>query len=343
MQKLSVKYIAERLGLSVGTVSMALRDDLRVSEDTRQRVKALASQLGYQLDADASKFYSRLRRKKPRRYQETVCIFGLGAQIELNLNQKMILEGFVKRMRFLGYETDYQVIPKNPESGRLLAKELFAKGISSCAILPSQLTREQMENVFEWRSFHVVSFLHALMNVYDFVGYDWAYSLQLTLMNSLGSGAKRIGVIAALFSDSIPIVCAGFREALKNSNSNIVLVPHFEVGRPRQTDLTAPFKIPGLHEWFDRENPDLLIITWEPWVSNILQELQLKPNQFPKVMVAGRGMNSPYAGTVHDYNLVGTIGANRLDKKIREAGEANPSVIVCDILTPVYLEPDFSR
>lgn len=43
----SLKDIARELGVSVGTVSMALRDSPRISEETARRVKFLARELGY--------------------------------------------------------------------------------------------------------------------------------------------------------------------------------------------------------------------------------------------------------------------------------------------------------
>ena len=43
----NLRHIAERVGVSRITVSMALRDDGRISEVTRERVRAVANELGY--------------------------------------------------------------------------------------------------------------------------------------------------------------------------------------------------------------------------------------------------------------------------------------------------------
>lgn len=48
-EKVSMRTIAEKLGVSVKTVSGALHDDsIRMSEDTRRRIRVLAEELGYQ-------------------------------------------------------------------------------------------------------------------------------------------------------------------------------------------------------------------------------------------------------------------------------------------------------
>jgi len=58
MNNLSMKLLAEKLDLSVGTVSKALKDSHEISEKTKQRVRDLASELNY----SPNPFASSLRR-----------------------------------------------------------------------------------------------------------------------------------------------------------------------------------------------------------------------------------------------------------------------------------------
>ena len=62
MSKITIKELAERLNLSISTVSRALSDSYETSEETKKRVKALADELGYRPDVYASN----LRSKKSR-------------------------------------------------------------------------------------------------------------------------------------------------------------------------------------------------------------------------------------------------------------------------------------
>jgi len=48
-----LKDIAERLGVSIMTVSKALRDEPDVSAETKTRIKLLAQQMGYVPDSTA--------------------------------------------------------------------------------------------------------------------------------------------------------------------------------------------------------------------------------------------------------------------------------------------------
>jgi LacI family transcriptional regulator len=62
MNKVDLKELAERLNLSVSTVSRALRDKYDISEKTKKRVLALAKELNYQPNPYASS----LRQRKSR-------------------------------------------------------------------------------------------------------------------------------------------------------------------------------------------------------------------------------------------------------------------------------------
>jgi LacI family transcriptional regulator len=54
MQPVTIKTIAEKLGLSIATVSRALKDSHEISAPTRERVKQAALELGYQPNVNAS-------------------------------------------------------------------------------------------------------------------------------------------------------------------------------------------------------------------------------------------------------------------------------------------------
>jgi LacI family transcriptional regulator len=54
MDTVNLKKLAKELGLAVSTVSRALRDSHEISQETKERVKALASAWGFQPNAHAS-------------------------------------------------------------------------------------------------------------------------------------------------------------------------------------------------------------------------------------------------------------------------------------------------
>lgn len=54
MASVTIKTIAEKLGLSIATVSRALKDSHEISLPTREKVKSAARELGYQPNVNAS-------------------------------------------------------------------------------------------------------------------------------------------------------------------------------------------------------------------------------------------------------------------------------------------------
>ncbi|WP_290792264.1 LacI family DNA-binding transcriptional regulator [Flavihumibacter sp. UBA7668] len=54
MQPVTIKTIAEKLGLSIATVSRALKDSYEISAATREKVKQAALEMGYQPNVNAS-------------------------------------------------------------------------------------------------------------------------------------------------------------------------------------------------------------------------------------------------------------------------------------------------
>ena len=61
-QRTSLKDLAERLGVSIATVSRALRGSHEVSAEMREKVKALAKQMNYR----PNPFAQSLRKEAPR-------------------------------------------------------------------------------------------------------------------------------------------------------------------------------------------------------------------------------------------------------------------------------------
>ena len=59
MVYIRLKDIAERAGVSINTVSRALKDRSDIGEETKRKIKAIADELGYIPNASASRLRSR--------------------------------------------------------------------------------------------------------------------------------------------------------------------------------------------------------------------------------------------------------------------------------------------
>lgn len=92
-RRVTLKDIAEETSLSISAVSLALRDDSRISEPVRARIKEVAHRLGYQVDLSGAM----LRSSKPK-------IIGIVAQLDQELHNKYV-ENINRYAQAAGYRT----------------------------------------------------------------------------------------------------------------------------------------------------------------------------------------------------------------------------------------------
>ncbi|MGI6786100.1 MAG: LacI family DNA-binding transcriptional regulator [Gleimia sp.] len=97
MRKVTMRDVAEKAGVSISTVSLALRNDERITPETRQDIHTLARKMGYQRDITGTL----LRTDKPR-------IIGVVGQ----LNQELHSE-YVARMHELADKENFQLISQD--------------------------------------------------------------------------------------------------------------------------------------------------------------------------------------------------------------------------------------
>ena len=106
---MNLRQLAQIAGLSPSGVSLALRDSPRIAATTRARVKALATEHGYEPDAKMVELMRQLR--KPPRVRERAC-FGVISFYDTvrpwtrSAHLARIYEGMKTRARDLGYRLE---------------------------------------------------------------------------------------------------------------------------------------------------------------------------------------------------------------------------------------------
>ncbi|MCZ6671640.1 MAG: LacI family DNA-binding transcriptional regulator [Verrucomicrobia bacterium] len=74
MPRVTLKAIAERLGYSKNTISLALRNSPQIPEATRNKIKKLADEMGYQTNAVVSQLMAQLRSSQTPRFQAKLAL-----------------------------------------------------------------------------------------------------------------------------------------------------------------------------------------------------------------------------------------------------------------------------
>ncbi len=210
--------IAAKAGVSGATVSLALRNDPRISEAVRIKVRAVAEEIGYRPNPLLAAYQSSVRAQKPAKFRAVLGWIN-DSPDESNWQRpfmKPILDGARARASELGYQMDEIWVPNIREedpAGNFKRWEriLLARGIHG-VLLP--FLYRQQHYLLPWTNFSVVCMgkHHALVEEsrihipenfeHHRVASDYTYNIRLAIKTLRESGRRRIGLAISHFLDS---------------------------------------------------------------------------------------------------------------------------------------------
>ena len=157
--RVTLKAIAEKAGVSVSTVSLALRNDPRIKDKTRKEIKSIADALGYTPNPLLSSLAS-------RQFRQSETFEGLGIAYltwlpNLNRNAKddypyvtAYMNGAGPRAKELGYRLEHVELSAQ-KSLAALGRILYQRGFAGVILGPVRNTKEEFD--FPWHLFSVVA------------------------------------------------------------------------------------------------------------------------------------------------------------------------------------------
>jgi len=101
--------IAKAAGVSKNTVSLALRESPRVSEETRRRIQELAQEMNYRLNPTVANLMAQLRQSRSPGFRATLAILNAHKSPDAFVNHPTIpayVRGCRQRAKQLGYQLD---------------------------------------------------------------------------------------------------------------------------------------------------------------------------------------------------------------------------------------------
>lgn len=134
--KVSMRTIAEELGVSKATVSLSLRNSPEVSTEMKQRVHEVAKRLGYQLNPALGQLLSQIRNRDS--YRATLALINAHSKIESFKNHPTIPEyvtGIRSQADSLGYHLDSFWLHDPLMQGRRLKSIMLARGIKGALVV----------------------------------------------------------------------------------------------------------------------------------------------------------------------------------------------------------------
>lgn len=180
--------IAAAAGVTTATVSMALRNNPRIAEKTRLRIKEIADQMHYKPDPVASALALRVSKNPSPQYLGTIA-FLCEKKHYLRLERsswhtriKTFLEHVCAQM---GYRLDSFPVEATPRADRALNRMLLARGIKGLLIMGDNIPVYSWN--LDWDKFAVVGYSisqqsHMFHNVVS-SSYQDAYDATLRLFD----------------------------------------------------------------------------------------------------------------------------------------------------------------
>ncbi|MBI5396452.1 MAG: LacI family DNA-binding transcriptional regulator [Verrucomicrobia bacterium] len=254
----TLRDVAEHLGISHATVSRALRDDPRITEAVRRRVRQAAQKLGYRRDPKLAELMTHLRGSKQRAFHGTLAwITDLDmASAHHRWLHSLNFSPASERAGELGYKLE-PFTHVTPADAPRLAHTLEARGIRGIALM----FFFRPVNLEEWRwDWNRLALVHAgtipAEPKFDIVDADYTANSLLLFKTLAGRGYRRIGIATALSLEqclNYALCAAGDLFARLQPNH-----PMFDPCLlPEVSAATAPL----VQKWIKRHRVDCVVTT----------------------------------------------------------------------------------
>lgn len=334
----SIRDLARQLGLSHTTVSLSLRNDPRIPEATRARVRSGATELGYRTDALISMLMARLRTLRNKPSGETLGFITAwptrnGWKSAPNL--KRFHDGALKRAHELGYGLDEFWLAEPGLTSERMTRILRARGIAGLILQSLPLGGGALLKL-GWKHFACVAKGLTVSEPHVHRVISSHYEDMQLVLHELGRRRyRRIGLVLSE-ALSVRVDRAWLAAYLLHQNG----VPE----RDRLPALITRTDDEERHfgEWIHEHKPEVILFSDQP-ISDWCRRLKLRVPQniglvhldwsADHATLAGLDSNSETVGEAAVDLLVGQLHANergipRREKivSVRGAWVAGPSV-----------------
>ncbi len=210
--------IAAKAGVSVASVSLALRNDHRISVPVRERIREAAEEMGYRPNPLLAVYQASVRAQKPAKFQAVLGWINDWQEEDVwqRPYMKPLLEGARERAAELGYQVDEVWVPNIQEADpagnfKRWERILSARGVHG-VILPYMY--RQQHYILPWTNFSVVglgkhrslveeSRIHIPENFeHHRVASDYAFNIRLAVNRLREAGCRRIGLAISKYLDA---------------------------------------------------------------------------------------------------------------------------------------------
>lgn len=321
----TMKTIAAHAGVTQATVSMSLANNPRIPAATRERIQAIARQLGYRPNPYISTLMRVRRQGRPLKDRPVLALVcGLptadGWRNHAAPTIRQLREGALERATLRGYRAQEFWLYRDGMSNERFSEMLHARGIQG--LLLSPLGEGDPTPQLHWHRFAAVGLSVPLPNLtLTTVCNDHYFSSLQTARECHRRGYRRLGVV---LRDFHPARFQG------RWGAGVLIATQL---LPELT-VTAPLLVgdsndtAGFVRWLKREKPDAIITPSLETVHNMLDVIEAAGRRVPDdigvAVLACPEQGSPVSGIYQNGRLVGALAVDTLISQIERHEQGLP-------------------
>lgn len=245
----SLSDIAKRAKVSTMTVSLALRNDPRVAEDTKLRIQTLATEMGYKVNPLVAALMASVRAKR-QGVERAVIAMVADQRIAEVPTFKQYLLGSRDRAEELGFKLDLFHFGPGVMSESRLNGVLYARGV--VGVLMAPLFEPGLTVELDWQHFSAVALGYSMPRPQLHRVVNHQFHSMLEALNQLEIlGYRRPGLVLAASDDE-----------RVDHNWLAAYLTHTHLqgrrGRPRPL-VTSSWSRKLFTEWLESNKPDVVV------------------------------------------------------------------------------------
>lgn len=197
MAPITYRDIARKAGVSMTTVSLALRGSNSITEETRRRVQTASEELGYRPNPLVAALMSSLRSKRRKNVEALLAVISPNSQAQrsrIHPGARQVHELAAEYARACGYQTEEIVLDRVESAHRDLDRILHARRVTGLLLDDAGDLTVRLK--LDWSRYSVVRIgSRKPPLLFHTVTADHHYIIQTALDETLARGAKRIGLV----------------------------------------------------------------------------------------------------------------------------------------------------
>ena len=308
----SMRDVAEFVGLHPATISLALQKHPRIPLKTRERIQNAANELGYRKNPLIAKLMQRRRGRVKSGKRPGLAFLTTFSSRDGWKNKYPLLSqyylGARDRAEALGFAVTSAWL-KDPANATRLWEDLAARDVQGIIIPPFAPNVTDLQ--LDWDSFcHVsVGFAPEFPRLHR-VATDTYRSMKKAILESIRRGYHRIGLASpsTVTRYTQDTWLASFLMQLHEFSDRLIPRYHFfEDGNPR-----------ALREWLDRDSPDLILT---PRADELLKHLSEWGFRIPEdiaLVSLDRQPGDPLSGIDQNGMMLGSRAVDLLVKMVEK-------------------------